>query len=68
MTSQTLKLKEIEKKKLKEVFQIVISKQVVLTIQSPDGEEIIIQPKQPLKKLPVLEGYVPDGWKDAIYQ
>lgn len=68
MTSQTLKLKEIEKKKLKEVFQIVLSKQMVLTVQLPDGEEVIIQPKPPLKPLPILEGYVPEGWKEAIYQ
>lgn len=68
MTSQTLKLQEIEEKKLKEVFQIVLSKQMVLTVQLPNGEEVIIQPKPPLKPLPILEGYVPKGWKDAIYQ
>lgn len=67
MTSQTLKLKEIEEKKLKEVFQIVLTKQMVLTVQLPDGEEVVIQPKPPLKPLPILDGCVPEGWKEAIY-
>lgn len=68
MTYKTLKLKEVEKKNLKEILQIVLTNQVELTVQLPDGEEVIIQPKQQLKPLPTLEGYVPDGWKKAIYQ
>lgn len=67
MTSKTLKLKELEKKKLTEIFQLVLNNQLVLTVQLPDGEEIVIQPKPLLKQLPVLEGYVPEGWKQAIY-
>ena len=67
MTSKTFKLKELEKKKLTEIFQIVLNNQLVLTVQLPDGEEVVIQPKPPLKQLPVLEGYVPKGWKQAIY-
>jgi hypothetical protein len=67
MTSKTLKLRELEKKKLKEIFQIVLTHQLVLTVQLPDGEEVVIQPKPPLKPLPILEGYIPEGWKEAIY-
>ncbi|NJP08788.1 MAG: hypothetical protein HC866_04310 [Leptolyngbyaceae cyanobacterium RU_5_1] len=38
-----------------------------LTVQLPNGESVIIQPKPTLKPLPVLNGFVPEGWKDAIY-
>ncbi len=68
MTSKTLKLKELETRKLKEILQVVLSTQMALTVQFPGGEEVIIQPKPTLKPLPVLEGYVPRGWKEAIYQ
>lgn len=68
MTYKTLKLKDVEKKQLREILQVVSTDQLALTVQLPDGEEIIIQPKTPLKPLPILKGYVPEGWKDAIYQ
>lgn len=67
MNAQTLKLEEIEKKKLKEILQTVLTKQQVLTVQLPNGDEVVIQPKPPLKPLPILEGYIPEGWKEAIY-
>lgn len=68
MTAQTRKLEEIEKEKLRDILQTVLAEQKVLTIQLPNGDEVVIQPKAPLKGLPTLEGYVPDGWKDAIYK
>ncbi|MBC8183080.1 hypothetical protein H8E88_18410 [candidate division KSB1 bacterium] len=67
MISQTLKLEALEKKKLKEILQAVVINQTVLTVQFPGGEEVIIQPKPPLKPLPILNGYVPKGWKEEIY-
>jgi hypothetical protein len=68
MTFKTLKLKELEEKQLKEILQNVSTNKQALVVQLPDGEEVIIQPKPLLKPLPILEGYVPEGWKDAIYQ
>ena len=67
MTYQTLKLEKLEEKKLKEILQAVLAKQQVLTVEFPNGDEVIIQPKLPLKPLPILEGYVPEGWREAIY-
>jgi len=67
MTSQTLKLEELEKKQLKDVLHSVLSNQLILIVQLPNGDEVIIQPKPLLKPLPVLEGYIPEGWKDEIY-
>jgi len=40
---------------------------MLLPFEFPNGDEVIIQPKLPLKPLPILEGYVPEGWKEAIY-
>ena len=68
MTTQTLKLEEIEKKKIGEILQAVSTNKQVLTVQLPHGDEVIIQPKPPLKPLPILEGYIPEGWKEAIYE
>jgi hypothetical protein len=28
---------------------------------------VVIQPAPSLKPLPELEGFVPEGWKDAVY-
>ena len=67
MTSKTLTLNEIEKTQLRVILQSVLTKQLLLTVRFPGGEEVIIQPKPPLKPLPVLEGSIPGGWKDAIY-
>jgi hypothetical protein len=68
MTTKTLKLEEIEKKKLKDILQAVSTKQQILTVRLPNGDEVIIQPKPPLEPLPILEGFVPEGWKEAIYE
>ncbi len=67
MTSKTLKLNELEKKKLREVLQIVSTNQMALIVQLPNGEEVVIQPKPVLKPLPILDGHIPGGWKEAIY-
>jgi hypothetical protein len=37
-----------------------------VTVQLPNGESVLIQPKLKLAPLPSLEGCVPAGWKDAI--
>jgi hypothetical protein len=34
---------------------------------APGDELKKIQPKRALEPLPVLEGFVPNGWKDAVY-
>ena len=64
---ETLKLEELKHKSLEEILQSVSVKKQVLTVRLTNGAEVIIQPKPELKPLPVLEGYVPEGWKEAIY-
>jgi hypothetical protein len=45
----------------------VVKDSIQIVIRMPGGEEVIIGPKPRLEPLPVLEGYVPEGWKDAVY-
>jgi hypothetical protein len=52
---------------LEEFLQTVLQKGTALTIQLPTGQAVIVQPQPPLLPLPILDGSVPEGWKDAIY-
>ena len=63
----TLSLAQLKHKSLEEILQSVLNSQQVLTVQFPNGAEIIIKPKSKLKPLPILKGYIPEGWKEAIY-
>jgi hypothetical protein len=67
MTRQTLTLEELKKRPLESVFQDVVEKDMAIIVQLPSGKAVSIEPKPTLKPLPELEGYIPDGWKDAIY-
>lgn len=67
MKEQTLTLKELKNKSLEEVLQLSLINKQIMIVQLPNGGKVIIQPKLQLKPLPVLEGYVPKGWKEAIY-
>ena len=67
MTTRTVALADIEKHELGEVLRDVVARQEALTVELPEGERIAIQPLPRLKPLPKLKGYVPEGWKDAIY-
>lgn len=64
---RTLTLEELQGRPLAEILQDVVDQQATMTILLPDGKEVVIEPKPCLKPLPELEGYVPNGWKDAIY-
>jgi hypothetical protein len=67
MVTETITLKDIERRSLEEVLREVAEGSINLVVQMPGGEEVVIQPKPRLKPLPVLEGYIPEGWKDAVY-
>ena len=67
MTHQTLTLDQLKGQPLDKVLQDVADRQSTVTVLLPDGREVIIEPKPPLKPLPELEGRMPEGWKDAIY-
>lgn len=66
MINQTLTLAELAGG-VEQVLQAVAEQQVIVTVLLPDGKEVIIEPKVGLQPLPELEGRVPEGWKDALY-
>ena len=67
MASQTLTLEELKHIPLDEIIRQVLDQRKTVTIRVSDDQEVTIQVKPKLKPLPVLEGYIPEGWKDAIY-
>jgi len=67
MTYETSTIEELEDKSLDEIFRKVLTDRKALAVKLSDGTEVVIQPGPRLKPLPILNGYVPDGWKEAVY-
>ena len=67
MSNQILTLDDLKEQTLEDVLRQVIRRQEALTVRLPEGETVAIQPSPRLRPLPVLEGFVPEGWKDALY-
>jgi hypothetical protein len=67
MVTQTVTLEDIKKQSVEEIFQQVAQGSTYFIVQMPDGKEIVIESRPRLKPLPVLKGYIPQGWKDAVY-
>jgi len=67
MTNRTVVLDDLKERTLEEVLWEVVKQQEVLTVRLTEREAVTIKPSPRLKPLPVLEGFVPEGWKDAIY-
>jgi hypothetical protein len=68
MTSRTVALSDLEQERLVDVLRNVVARDEVLTVELPEGKRVAIQPLPRLEPLPELEGFVPEGWKDAIYE
>lgn len=60
-------LDELKGRTLEELLHEVARSQESITVVLEEGELITIEPTTQLKPLPVLDGLVPEGWKDAIY-
>ncbi len=60
-------LEELKGRTLEELLPEVARCREPITIVLEEGESVTIEPASLLKPLPVLEGRVPEGWKDAIY-
>lgn len=67
MANRTLVLEDLKEQTIEGLLQEVVRRQEVLNVRLPDGGVVAIQPSQRLKELPLLEGFVPEGWKDAVY-
>jgi plasmid maintenance system antidote protein VapI len=66
MPGQILKIEELKDVSVEEVVRQLVDRRDSLTILVSDDEEISMELKPRLKPLPVLEGRIPDGWKEAI--
>ncbi len=72
---RTLTLEDIQGRDLPGLLREVARGQDTLRIVLGDGEAVSLQPAAPdsageprvPKSLPQLPGFVPPGWKDAIY-
>jgi hypothetical protein len=60
-------LEELKGQTLEELLHEVARSRESITVVLKEGESVIIEPASQLKPLSVLEGRVPEGWKDAIY-
>ncbi len=67
MSSQVLEMDALKGVSLQEIVARVLEENRALTIWVSSEQEVVIEPRRKLKPLPVLEGYIPQGWKDAIY-
>jgi hypothetical protein len=67
MTVATLSFAELQGVSLENLLLRVMREQLLLKIRLADGQVVQIQPEPTLKPLPVLDGSIPDNWKDAIY-
>ena len=65
---KTLTMDEVKARPVEELLQEVDDTQEAVRIVLAEGHEIDIKPAPKLKPLITFEGYVPDGWKDAIYE
>jgi hypothetical protein len=68
MSNRILRLDDLNEHTLEDVLREVAEQRQTVTVRLPEGESVIIKPAPRLRPLPVLEGFVPEGWKDAIYQ
>ncbi len=67
MTLHTSTLEELQERSLEQILESVLKQHEILTVRMPSGQEVVIRPKPTLEPLPTLVGFVPAGWKDAIY-
>lgn len=63
----TVTLEALQGQSLEGLLHQVVTEGVTVTVLLPDGHAVLMEPKPALQPLPVLEGYVPAGWKEALY-
>ena len=65
--TRTITVEQVRGRSADELLQEVTRKQETLRIEMTAGEFGEIKPLPKLKPLTRLEGSMPTGWKDAIY-
>jgi hypothetical protein len=67
MTARTVELAELGERAVADLLREVAEREEILTVELPNGKRVSMQALPDLEPLPELEGYVEEGWKDAIY-
>ncbi|HET6384927.1 MAG TPA: hypothetical protein VFJ58_16150 [Armatimonadota bacterium] len=67
MTDRTVRLDDVQEWTLAALLNQVARSHQAIRVVMEDGKTVEIRPLDTLEPLPELEGFVPDGWKDAIY-
>ncbi len=70
MVQAAHKIKTLEELKgltLEDLLHEVARSGEPITIILEEGESVTLEATSQLKPLPVLEGHIPEGWKDAVY-
>jgi len=67
MAEKVRTLEDLKERTLADVLHEVAHQGQTMMVVLEDGRIVFLQPAISLKPLPVLEGFVPEGWKDAIY-
>ncbi|MGK5091738.1 hypothetical protein WDW89_06935 [Deltaproteobacteria bacterium TL4] len=65
---ETVTLDEFKLFPIEEIFVSISTLQKSVNVKLPDGKEVLIQSKPQLKPLPILQSYIPQGWKEGIYR
>jgi hypothetical protein len=66
MNTQTVvSLDKLTNLSLEEFLKTVLKQGTALTVQLPNGETVTVEPHQALPLLPILNGSIPEGWKDG---
>ena len=67
MPTRALTLETIKGVSLEDLFARVLRERKPLTNWVSQDQAIVIAPHEDLKPLLVLDGAIPAGWRDAIY-
>jgi hypothetical protein len=67
-TPPVVSLDKLTNLSLEEFLETVLKQGTAMTVQLPTGQTVTVEPHQTLSPLPILNGSISEGWKDAIYQ
>jgi hypothetical protein len=66
-TPLVVSLDKLTNLSLEEFLETVLKQGTAMTVQLPTGQTVTVEPHQTLSPLPILNGSITEGWKDAIY-
>lgn len=64
---ESIAIENLRKTSLEDFLNLLRQKSAI-AVQFPNGESLIVQAKLELAPLPILDGYVPQEWKEEIYK